>query len=141
MKFIFLVAAFLLTTMHVNCQLLPNVFSAELVRAVDGDTYVMDVNYPNLRGGKREKLMKRTRIRVRLAKCDTYELSARDPEDNAKAIAATELARDLFGRAKVLRIRLVDKDWFGRFVAHIYVDGQSFKRILDKKKLLTGKYE
>lgn len=87
----------------------PRVYNAEIIRAVDGDTYVLrvdlgfDVSYT---------------ATIRLADLDTPERFT--PEGRRAAAAA-----DLILRSGRITVAPTGKMTFARHVAHVYVDGRS----------------
>lgn len=89
-------------------------YKAELVRIIDGDTIVVDID-KGFDDWKKNQ-------RIRLLEIDAPEVRTRDLEEKARGVAATEHLRSLI-KDKELIIHTVTTDGFGRWLAYVYVDG------------------
>ncbi len=94
----------------------------ELVRVVDGDTIVVNINgWPPIIGFN---------IGVRVAGCDTPELRDKRPGIREKAFQAKRFVSSLLAEAKVVELRNIRRGKYFRLVADVYADGRNISSIL-----------
>lgn len=95
-----------------------NLRKAQVVRVVDGDTIIVNLN------GKNE--------RVRLILVDTPEINSQSKENpQAYAIEAKEFLTNLVnGKTVELERDVEEKDRYNRYLFYVYVDGKSVQEEL-----------
>jgi len=90
----------------------------EIVRVVDGDTFVIDYN------GKNEK--------VRLIGVDTPE--SVHPDEQKNTAFGNEVSsyskRMLMGKRVQIEFDVEKRDKYGRLLAYVYIDGQMYNKLL-----------
>ena len=93
----------------------------EVVRVVDGDTFVINYN------GNNEK--------VRLIGVDTPESVHPDSNKNTKdGITASEYTKSMLsGKYVSLELDVQERDKYGRILAYVYLDGQMYNKMLLKE--------
>lgn len=95
---------------------------AELVRVVDGDTIIVNIDgWPAIVGYQ---------IGVRVNGCDTPELRDKRVEIKALAYRAKDVVRCLLESAKVIELRNIERGKYFRLVADVYVDGTNLTDFL-----------
>lgn len=93
----------------------------EVIRVVDGDTFVVNYN------GKDEK--------VRLIGVDTPESVHPNGEKNTEfgKTVSSYSKQMLTGKQVVLEFDVDERDQYGRLLAYVYIDGQMYNKLLLEK--------
>ncbi|QJB57163.1 thermonuclease family protein [Pseudodesulfovibrio sp. zrk46] len=109
------------------CFFCPSSYAAdgmvvELVRVVDGDTFVVNIaGWPDVVGRE---------IGVRLAGCDTPELRDKRPAIKIMAYQAKEALGLLLTQAKTVELRNIRRGKYFRLVADVFADDTDVAAIL-----------
>ncbi len=109
----------------------PNVTVSRLIRVIDGDTFVCDIDELSALIGKN--------IRIRLKHIDTPELRARDPEERQAAQEEKQRLTELLTGAKVIELKNVDRCKYFRILSDIYIDGEDIQPRLNPQYLTNKK--
>lgn len=107
------------------------VYRAEYIRNYDGDTvtFMVDVGLTSYR-----------KLTVRLYDVDTHELRSKDVTDKALAYEAKEFAKNFLKGKEIFIKTIRDKTGkYGRYLAHVYVDGVSLSKELRRNGYDTGR--
>jgi micrococcal nuclease len=93
----------------------------QVVRIVDGDTIILDINGIN--------------ERVRLIGIDTPESVHPDPDKNVPyGKAASDFTKSMLENNQVqIELDVQERDQYGRLLAYVYYDGEMFNKILLKE--------
>jgi len=96
------------------------VYNVEVVRVIDGDTFVVNIhNWPDIIGKE---------ISVRVKGIDTSEPNSEDWKDRESARRATEFTKEMLANRRVNLIN-IERGKFFRIVADVYVDGESLSTL------------
>ena len=98
-------------------------YPAQLVRAVDGDTYVLDVRLP-VDGWPFEVETVTVRVPIRLEGLDAPEM----PTDLGQR--AKEAAETLLREAVAIKIEPSGARSFARWISRVYIDGKDVADVL-----------
>lgn len=90
---------------------------SRLLRVIDGDTFVCDIDEHSPIAGKN--------ISIRLRGINTPELRDKDPEVRKSAYEAKEHLERLLTSAKVIELRNLGRDKYFRIDADVYIDGEN----------------
>lgn len=116
-----LVVLFLILGFPVSAQA-AEVLVVELVRVVDGDTIIVNIDgWPPVVGHE---------IGIRVNGCDTPELRDKRPDIKAMAYRAKETVDAILRRAEVIELHNIGRGKYFRLVADVYADGVSLANIL-----------
>ena len=98
----------------------PYMFYGNLVRIIDGDTIVVDIDLGFDIWKKDEH--------VRLAGIDTPEIRTKDLVEKAAGFKAKEFVEQKFAQygPRMLLVTLKDSGKFGRYVAYVLLDEEGF---------------
>lgn len=93
----------------------------EVIRVVDGDTFVINYNGVN--------------ERVRLIGIDTPESVHPDDEKNTEfGVKVSNYSKEMLtGKNVMIELDVQKRDQYGRLLAYIYLDGQMYNKILLEK--------
>lgn len=110
------------------------------VKNIDGDTFIF--SYLALSENKYVEYEEK-HIKIRLYNVDTYELQSKKQSKDETSLgfkAKLFSTKQLQGK---VRVQLLYKDWYGRWVAKVYPEGSTVRlgELLKKACLTTGKYE
>ena len=98
-----------------NHQLYPDVKVSRLLRVIDGDTFVCDIDEHSAIAGKN--------ISIRIRGINTPELRAKDPEERKFADIEKQRLSKLLHSARVIELRNIGRDKYFRIDADVYLDG------------------
>ena len=120
-------------TTHPQAQnkLYPDVKVSRLLRVIDGDTFVCDIDEHSAIAGKN--------ISIRLRGINTPELKSCREEERKSAILEKERLSNLLNNACVIELRNLDRDKYFRIDADVYGDGEPLLPKLNPQYLLPGK--
>jgi len=103
-------------------------YKAKLIRVIDGDTIVCDIDLGFGIWMKDEH--------VRFARIDCPETRTRDLEEKAKGLVSKEFVEFILGTSTTLVLKtLKDKGKYGRYVAEIIVDDVNLNDLLVQESL------
>jgi len=90
---------------------------SRLLRVIDGDTFVCDIDEHSPIAGKN--------ISIRLRGINTPELRDKNPDVRKSAHEAKERLERLLTSAKVIELRNLGRDKYFRIDADVYIDGEN----------------
>lgn len=99
-------------------------YNAEVVKVVDGDTLDLNVDLG---------FTVFTKIRIRLARIDAYEVrlyKGTTEEEKAKGIEAREFVEQLAENAKSVVVNTTGRGKYGRWIAELIIDGKNLSDVL-----------
>ena len=114
-----------------NSKLYPDVKVSRLIRVIDGDTFVCDIDEHSAIAGKN--------ISIRLRGINTPELRSGNPEERKSANLEKQRLSDLLTNARVIELRNIDRDKYFRIDADVYIDGEPLLPKLNPQYLFLGK--
>jgi len=112
-----------------NHQLYPDVNVSRLLRVIDGDTFVCDIDEHSAIAGKN--------ISIRIRGINTPELRAKDPEERKFADIEKQRLSKLLHSARVIELRNIGRDKYFRIDADVYLDGEPLLPKLNPNYLLS----
>jgi endonuclease YncB( thermonuclease family) len=101
-----------------------------LIRVVDGDTVVCDIDEHSPIAGKN--------ISIRLRGINTPELRDKDPELRKFAYEEKERLERLLTNVKVIELRNIGRCKYFRILADVYIDGEPLLPKLNPKYLTNN---
>jgi len=109
----------------------PDVAVSRFQRAIDGDTFVCDIDEHSAIAGKT--------ISIRLRGVNTPELKDKDPEIRKQAYLEKDRLESLLVSAKVIQLKNLGRDKYFRIDADVYIDGESILPKLNQTYLIPQK--
>jgi len=106
----------------------PDVTVSRFQRAIDGDTFVCDIDEHSAIAGKN--------ISIRLRGINTPELKDKDPEIRKQAYQEKDRLESLLVNAKVIQLKNLGRDKYFRIDADVYVDDKNILDRLNQKYLI-----
>ena len=89
---------------------------SHLLRVIDGDTFVCDIDEHSPIAGKN--------ISIRLRGINTPELKTKDPERRKAAQVEKQRLSDLLRHARLIELKNLGRDKYFRINADVYIDGE-----------------
>ena len=114
-----------------NPKLYPDVKVSRLLRVIDGDTFVCDIDEHSAITGKN--------ISIRLRGINTPELRSRDEEERKFATIEKQRLSDLLQNARTIELKNLGRDKYFRINADVYIDGEPLLPKLNQQYLTGGK--
>jgi len=108
----------------------PDAKVSRLIRVIDGDTFVCDIDEHSAIAGKA--------ISVRIRNINTPELKSPDPDLRNAALAEKQRLSDLLSHAGCIELKNLDRDKYFRIDADVYVDGSPLLPKLNQQYIITG---
>lgn len=109
----------------------PDVTVSRFLRAIDGDTFVCDIDEHSAIAGKN--------ISIRLKGVNTPELKDKDPEIRKQAYQEKDRLESLLTNAKVIHLKNLGRDKYFRIDADVYIDGENIIPKLNQTYLVPQK--
>jgi len=106
----------------------PDVTVSRFQRAIDGDTFVCDIDEHSAIAGKN--------ISIRLRGINTPELKDKDPEIRKQAYQEKDRLESLLVNAQVIQLKNLGRDKYFRIDADVYVDDKNILDRLNQKYLI-----
>ncbi len=103
----------------------PDVKVSRLIRVIDGDTFVCDIDEHSAIAGKA--------ISVRIRKINTPELRSRNPEERRSALEEKRRLEALLSGAGLIELRNLGRDKYFRIDADVYLDGKPLLPKLNRR--------
>jgi len=114
-----------------NPKLYPDVKISRLLRVIDGDTFVCDIDDHCAIAGKN--------ISIRLRGINTPELRSKNEEERKSATLEKQHLFDLLHNARTIELRNLGRDKYFRINADVYIDGEPLLPKLNQQYLTKGK--
>lgn len=113
---------------------LPDVRWAKVVKVYDGDSITVAARVGNSGHSSRNTRGQLARFAVRLAGIDCPELKSKNPDERAAAVHARDMLRQRV-MDKIVELRNVKYDKYGRLLADVMLHGQSMSAWLLEARL------
>ncbi len=104
-----------------------DIIVSEVISIYDGDTFRVDIdNYPEIIGKN---------MPIRVKGIDTPEIRTKCDREKKLARNAKQLTVSLLRKAKIIKLKNIERGKYFRLVADVFVDGKLLSKELIKSKL------
>ena len=114
-----------------NSKLYPDVKVSRLIRVIDGDTFVCDIDEHSAIAGKA--------ISIRIRNIDTPELWSRNLEERKATLEEKQRLENFLAAAKNIELKNLGRDKYVRINTDIYLDGEALLPKLNQRYRLDNK--